>query len=136
MVACCDIAVAADSAVFGLSEVRLGIVPAVISPYVVAAIGPRNARRFFITGERFAELAGTLFLGILVRQASREVAKFVPFFGSVVSAGLAGAATFALGKAMCFYFSAVHKGHTPKPEELKRYYDEQLVQAEKLWRKK
>jgi methylglutaconyl-CoA hydratase len=53
LVACCDIAVAADTAVFGLSEVRLGIVPAVISPYVVAAIGSRNARRYFLTGERF-----------------------------------------------------------------------------------
>lgn len=53
LVACCDIAVATESAVFGLSEVRLGIVPAVISPYVVAAIGARNARRFFLTGERF-----------------------------------------------------------------------------------
>lgn len=53
LVACCDIAVAADPAMFGLSEVRLGIVPAVISPYVVAAIGSRNARRYFLTGERF-----------------------------------------------------------------------------------
>lgn len=56
LVACCDIAVAADSAVFGLSEVRLGIVPAVIGPYVVAAIGSRNARRYFLTGERFTAL--------------------------------------------------------------------------------
>lgn len=53
LVACCDIAVTADSAMFGLSEVRLGIVPAVISPYVVTAIGSRNARRYFLTGERF-----------------------------------------------------------------------------------
>ena len=53
LVACCDIAVAADTAVFGLSEVRLGVVPAVISPYIVAAIGSRNARRYFLTGERF-----------------------------------------------------------------------------------
>lgn len=52
LVACCDIAVAADSAIFGLSEVRLGIVPAVISPYVVSAIGSRNARRYFLTAER------------------------------------------------------------------------------------
>lgn len=51
LVACCDIAVASTDARFGLSEVRLGLVPAVISPYVVAAIGRRNARRLFLTGE-------------------------------------------------------------------------------------
>src|SRR5262249_44549307 len=53
LVACCDIAVAGKAAVFSLSEVRLGLIPAVISPYVVAAIGERNARRYFLTAERF-----------------------------------------------------------------------------------
>lgn len=51
LVACCDIAIAADSARFGLTEVKLGLVPAVISPYVAAAIGGRHARRLFVTGE-------------------------------------------------------------------------------------
>ena len=53
LVAACDVAVAADDAVFSLSEVKLGILPAVISPYVLRAIGPREARRWFLTGERF-----------------------------------------------------------------------------------
>ena len=53
LVACCDIAIGVDSAKFALSEVKLGLVPAVISPYVVAAIGVREARRLFITGEVF-----------------------------------------------------------------------------------
>jgi methylglutaconyl-CoA hydratase len=52
LVACCDIAVATNHAVFSLTEVKLGIVPAVISPYVIAAIGPRAARRLFLTAER------------------------------------------------------------------------------------
>lgn len=51
LVACCDIAVASSEARFCLSEVRLGLVPAVISPYVIEAIGARNARRFFQTAE-------------------------------------------------------------------------------------
>jgi methylglutaconyl-CoA hydratase len=51
LVACCDIAVASNDARFAFSEVRLGIVPAVISPYVVAAIGERHARRLFLSGE-------------------------------------------------------------------------------------
>src|SRR5882724_3165517 len=53
LVTCCDIAIAADTAKFGLTEVKLGLVPAVISPYVIAAIGVRHARRFFVTGEIF-----------------------------------------------------------------------------------
>ena len=53
LVACCDIAVASDRASFCLSEVKLGIVPAVISPYIVRAIGPRAARRYVQTAERF-----------------------------------------------------------------------------------
>jgi methylglutaconyl-CoA hydratase len=53
LVAACDMAVASEAAVFATSEVRLGIVPAVISPFVVRAIGPRAARRYFLTAERF-----------------------------------------------------------------------------------
>jgi len=54
LVACCDIAVAAQEATFALSEAKLGLVPATISPYVIEAIGARHARRFFLTAERFA----------------------------------------------------------------------------------
>jgi methylglutaconyl-CoA hydratase len=53
LIAACDIAIGTVDAMFGLTEVRLGIIPAVISPYVVAAIGERHARRYFLTGERF-----------------------------------------------------------------------------------
>lgn len=61
LVACCDIALAAQSASFALSEVRLGLIPSVISPYVIAAMGERAARRYFLTGERFsAETAAAL----------------------------------------------------------------------------
>jgi uncharacterized protein (DUF697 family) len=88
-----------------------------------------------LRGERFLELASTLGMGMMVRQAVRELVKFIPVIGSVVGAALAGAATFALGKAFCFYYSAVHKGHVPQPEELRRYYQEELAKAERLWRK-
>jgi methylglutaconyl-CoA hydratase len=53
LVACCDIAIGVVSAKFSLSEVKLGLVPAVISPYVTAAIGLRQARRLFVSGEVF-----------------------------------------------------------------------------------
>ena len=49
----CDIVVASDDAKFGLTEVRLGILPAVISPYVIRRLGDRSARELMLTGERF-----------------------------------------------------------------------------------
>ena len=52
LVACADVAIAAPDAVFGFSEVKLGIIPAVISPFVLPKIGAQ-ARRYFLTGERF-----------------------------------------------------------------------------------
>ena len=53
LAAVCDIVLAADDAVFGLSEVRLGILPAVVSPYVLRKIGPSAARELFVSGTRF-----------------------------------------------------------------------------------
>jgi methylglutaconyl-CoA hydratase len=53
LVAACDMAIAAEDAVFALSETRLGLIPSVISPYVIAAIGVRAARRYMLTAERF-----------------------------------------------------------------------------------
>lgn len=61
LVACCDIAIASDTASFCLSEVKIGLIPAVISPYVMRALGERQSRRYFLTAERFsAETAQTL----------------------------------------------------------------------------
>jgi uncharacterized protein (DUF697 family) len=88
-----------------------------------------------LSGQRFLELASTLGIGIALRQAAREVVKLVPVVGSVASGALAGASTFALGKAFCWYYGTVQKGHVPNPEELKRYYQEQLRQAEQAWQR-
>lgn len=54
VISACDIVVAAQTAYFALSEVRLGLAPAVISPYVIQRIGPAAAREYFLTGERFS----------------------------------------------------------------------------------
>ena len=54
LVSACDVAVCADSATFCLSEVKIGLIPATISPYVVRAIGARASRRYFLTAERFS----------------------------------------------------------------------------------
>ena len=64
LVACCDIALASENALFALSEVRLGLIPAVISPYVVTAIGERASRRYMLSAERF-DAAEALRLGLV-----------------------------------------------------------------------
>jgi methylglutaconyl-CoA hydratase len=64
LVACCDIAIAAQEAMFSLSETKLGLIPATIGPYVVAAIGARQARRYFLTAERFGA-AEALSIGLV-----------------------------------------------------------------------
>ncbi len=61
LVSCCDIAIASPRASFCLSEVKIGLIPATISPYVVAAMGQRAARRYSVSAERFsAETAASL----------------------------------------------------------------------------
>jgi len=61
LISCCDMAVGSSNASFALSEVKIGLVPATISPYVMAAIGERAARRYFMTAERFdAQIAKTI----------------------------------------------------------------------------
>ncbi|MBY4896719.1 enoyl-CoA hydratase/isomerase family protein [Cupriavidus sp. AU9028] len=64
LVAACDIAIAADSAHFCLSEAKLGLLPATISPYVIRAMGEQAARRYFITAERF-DAAEALRIGFI-----------------------------------------------------------------------
>ena len=64
LVACCDIAIGVPEAKFGLTESKLGLLPAVISPYVIAAIGTRQARRWFATAEIF-DAATALQIGLL-----------------------------------------------------------------------
>lgn len=85
LAACADVAVAAPDAVFGFSEVRLGIAPAVISPFVLAKIGAR-ARRYFATGERFgAETA--LRIGLVDEVADNVAGAVARIVGDVLSSG-------------------------------------------------
>lgn len=64
LVAACDIAIGSSEAVFATSEVRLGLIPATIAPYVIRAIGERHARRLFLTGERI-DAVGAEDIGLL-----------------------------------------------------------------------
>jgi methylglutaconyl-CoA hydratase len=71
LIACCDIAVASDNARFSLSEVKLGLIPATISPFVVEAIGARQARRLFLSAERF-DAATAMRLGLVHEVVSAD----------------------------------------------------------------
>ena len=86
LVCCTDVAVAAPDAVFGFSEVKLGIVPAVISPFVFPRIGIASARRLFLTGERFdAETA--LRFGLVHEIANELDAVLERMIDELLSAG-------------------------------------------------
>jgi methylglutaconyl-CoA hydratase len=86
LVACSDIAVADENAVFAFSEVKLGIIPAVISPFALAKIGPSAARRYFVTGEPF-EAETALRIG-LVHEVTPDLDRAVErVVGALLSAG-------------------------------------------------
>ena len=79
LLAGCDVVVAGEGTVFGFTETKLGIVPAVISPFVLAKIGSSAARRYFVTGERF-DAATALQIGLvheLANHADRVVAELL-----------------------------------------------------------
>ena len=73
LISCCDVAIATFDAQFALTEVKLGIIPAVISPHVVAAIGERYARRYMLTAERFSA-AEAYRIGLLHEMVSDDAA--------------------------------------------------------------
>ena len=86
LVACADVAVAEPRAAFALSEVKLGLVPGVISPFVLAKLGPSAARRYFVTGERFdAETA--LRIGLVHELAEDLDAAVERVVGELLTAG-------------------------------------------------
>ena len=71
LVACCDMAVGSKLSKFCLSEVKLGLIPATISPYVIQAIGGRNARRYFTTAEVFSSRRARR-IGLLSESVTEE----------------------------------------------------------------
>lgn len=100
LTACCDIVVAEEGCKFGLTEVRLGLLPAVISPFVMAKIGPSQSRHLFLTGERF-ESPRALSLG-LIHKVSLE-RYFTQDIEAIVEQILGnGPRATKLAKQLCF----------------------------------
>jgi uncharacterized protein (DUF697 family) len=105
-----------------------------IQSQMIAHLARRSGQP--LDGRRFAELASALGLGLLARQALREVVKLVPYVGSVAGAALAAASTYALGQAFLYYERLVREGHVPDAADLRRVYEEQLTKAEGIWKRR
>jgi methylglutaconyl-CoA hydratase len=86
LIACADVALATADTVFAFSEVKLGIVPAVISPFAIAKIGPSAARRLFVTGERF-DAQTALRIGLVHEVADDVDAALDRVLGEIATAG-------------------------------------------------
>jgi methylglutaconyl-CoA hydratase len=86
LVACSDIAIAAPDTQFAFSEVKLGIIPAVISPFALRKIGASAARRYFVTGERF-DAATALRIGLVHEVAADLDAGLAAIVGELRTAG-------------------------------------------------
>lgn len=117
-----DIVIASAETKFALTEVRLGLTPATISPYVVAAIGPRQARRYFLTAERF-EAADAFRLG-LVHELAKDPDDLAAKGEAMVQALLLGAP-----EAIADSKKLVRKvAHVTSPDEaLMRYTAENIA---------
>ncbi len=84
----------------------------------------------------FLELAGAFGAGLLLRQGARSLLKVIPVFGNAISGLYAGATTYALGCALCFYYQEVFAGHLPRAEQIKAFYEEKLTEGMTLLRNK
>ena len=82
----------------------------------------------------FLELLGTVGIGVIFRQGARSLLKIIPGLGSAVSGLYAGAATYALGCALCFYYQVIFDGHIPRPGQIKAFYDEKFAEGMKILR--
>src|SRR5215831_5822783 len=86
--------------------------------------------------QTFLELASTVGLRVLLRQRTRSLLKVIPGYGAAVSGIYAGAMTYALGCALCFYYQIIFDGHLPRPEQLQACYHDKLAEGMQLLRKR
>jgi uncharacterized protein (DUF697 family) len=129
--------VMAYSSVAGTAgAIPLPFVDLVILPGIQARMAHHLGRIYNqpVTADRLKELGAAVGVGMVARTLARQAVKFIPFVGSAVGATVAAASTYALGRALCFYFEAVCEGHVPTPDALRKFYREQYSAAEKQWK--
>ena len=121
LIACCDLAVSVDTAKFGLTEVRLGLAPATIAPFVIAKIGAGASRRYMLTGERFTSEAA---LGMGLLSAAVETDQLDRSVGHMVEQLLDGGAS-AQGHIKALV--QLVENHQDAPDELDRKTSEMIA---------
>jgi len=116
--------------------VPIPFVDMVIIPGIQARMATDLAKQYgqAMTNARFKEIAAAVGVGLMSRQLARQATKFIPIVGSAVGAAVGGASTYALGRALCYYFQATCEGHVPDAQSLKAYYQEQYTAAETKWK--
>lgn len=116
--------------------VPLPFVDMVILPGIQARMTHHLAQIYnqSMTPERLKELGTAVGVGMVARTLVRQAVKFIPVVGSAVGATVAAASTYALGRALCYYFEAVCEGHIPTADSLRKFYHEQYTAAEKQWK--
>ena len=124
---------AATAGALPIPFVDLLTIPAVQARMVKALADLSGDRE---SGTRFLELSASAGVGLLAAVGARQLVKLIPYVGSVVGAGLAGASTYALGRAFLEYDRRVNDGHLPDKAEVARLYREHLAAAERSWGKK
>ncbi|WP_439625309.1 YcjF family protein [Gemmata sp.] len=117
--------------------VPVPFVDMVIIPGIQARMAADLAKQYgqAMTMDRYREIAAAVGVGLVSRQLARQATKFIPVVGSAVGAAVGGASTYALGRALCYYFQAACEGHVPDAQALKAYYREQYSAAEQRWKK-
>jgi uncharacterized protein (DUF697 family) len=123
---------AATAGAFPIPFVDLLMLPA-IQTKMIHELAQRSGNPQAST--RFLELSASAGLGLLATVALRQVAKLIPYVGSVVGAGLAGGSTYALGRAFLEYDRRVHDGHVPSEADVAEMYKEHLKQSESRWKR-
>jgi uncharacterized protein (DUF697 family) len=120
----------------GAGAVPVPFVDMVLLPGIQARMAHHLAEIYGqpMTAERLKELGAAVGVGMVARTLARQAVKFIPFVGSAVGATVAAATTYALGRALCYYFEAVCEGHVPTPDALRKFYHEQYAAAEKQWK--
>jgi len=110
LIACCDLAFSVDNAIFAFTEVRLGLIPAVISPYIVNAIGPRQSNRLFLTGESFSAIIAQEMGLIHATVKSTELDKVIETHSNYLLRG--GPQALKESKRLVHHLASIHNDVT------------------------
>jgi uncharacterized protein (DUF697 family) len=116
--------------------VPIPFVDMIVIPGVQARMAQHLAELYGqpMNAKRYKETAAAVGVGLVSRQLARQATKFIPVVGSAIGAAVGGASTYALGRALCYYFQAVCEGHVAAAETLKAYYQQEYSAAEKKWK--